>query len=252
MSDSWLKRQMARLLLRRGYEIKEIGAPPRGFEAFLEYAKGRGLAPKTVFDVGVGTGTPWLYNAFPAAKLALFEPLTAFAAELEALTEKHGADLHRVALADREGVAEFNHNEAFPTSSSLHNIDANFDSYTTSHTQHHNFVKTEVPLNTLDNLNSYAPPYLLKIDVEGAELGVLQGAKNTLKETDMIIMEMSVVRRLAHEPSFAKMIAYLDECGFDLFDIPSLSQMGANGPLVYLDAAFVRRGHSLSTLEDAS
>src|SRR5262245_29527019 len=94
----WLREQIEHFLRWRGYELKEIGSPLRGFSQCLAYAKSRGLAPRTVFDVGVGHGTPWLYNAFTDAKLVLFEPLSVFDAELEALARRHGADLARVAL----------------------------------------------------------------------------------------------------------------------------------------------------------
>jgi hypothetical protein len=32
------------------------------------------LTPKTIFDVGVADGTPWLYDTFPQAHFFLFDP----------------------------------------------------------------------------------------------------------------------------------------------------------------------------------
>jgi len=52
-----MREQMERLLNLRGYELKRIGDAPRGFASCLDSAKANGLAPKTVFDVGVGYGT---------------------------------------------------------------------------------------------------------------------------------------------------------------------------------------------------
>src|SRR5262245_21736261 len=105
-----MRRQLERGLQQRGYELRDLGSPPRGFAASLEYAKSRGLAPKTVFDVGVGHGTPWLYEAFGDAKLVLFEPLAVFETELLELVRTHGADWKRVALSDRPGTAGINYN----------------------------------------------------------------------------------------------------------------------------------------------
>src|SRR6185369_12044980 len=96
------------LLQVRGYELKEIDSPLRGFDGCLQYAKSRGLSPKTVFDVGVGNGTPWLYEAFPDSKLVLFEPLSVFDSDLEALVRQYNADAHRVALGRAPGSAPFN------------------------------------------------------------------------------------------------------------------------------------------------
>src|SRR5262245_2219095 len=232
------------MLRWRGYELKDMGSPLRGFAQCLAYAKTRGLAPRTVFDVGVGHGTPWLYDAFPEAKLVLFEPLPAFDAELEALAHRRGADLARVALLNRLGKAELNFNVDFPTSSSLNDIDPEYKRFAEARGKP-NFERITVSLETLDRMNHYDPPYVLKLDVEGAEREVLEGSRDTLRDTDFLIVEMSVMRRFRGEPTFAAMIAFLDECGFELFDIPSITQTESFGQLAYLDAAFVPKGSRL-------
>src|SRR5262245_24286093 len=61
----WIRIQTEKLLQHYGYELKIAHDPVRGFGASLAFARSRGLNPKTVFDVGVGHGTRWLYEAFP-------------------------------------------------------------------------------------------------------------------------------------------------------------------------------------------
>src|SRR5262245_12431073 len=162
------------MLRWRGYELKDMGSPLRGFPQCLAYAKSRGLAPRTVFDVGVGHGTPWLYDAFTEAKLVLFEPLSVFDSDLEALAHQHRADLARVALSNRLGKAQLNLNVEFPTSSSLNDIDSGFNRFAITPRQEPHFERRTVHLETLDRLNHYEPPYVLKLDVEGAERQVLE------------------------------------------------------------------------------
>jgi FkbM family methyltransferase len=233
-----------RVLRGFGYELKATGSPPRGFPASLAHARAAGLAPRTVFDVGVGWGTPWLYAAFPQAKHVLFEPLAVFGADLDRLAAELNADVHRVALSNRSGTATFRRHIDFPTSSSLYDIDPQFDAYSRRVQRQHRFADQTVPLATLDELNRYEPPFVLKLDVEGAERDVIEGARNTLRSTDLLIAEISVMKRRSGEPGFADMVGLLDSVGFELFDIPDLSQ-AADGTLLYLDAVFVQKGSAL-------
>ena len=239
-----IKNLVERVLRGFGYELKAVGSPPRGFPASLAHARGAGLAPRTVFDVGVGRGTPWLYAAFPDAKHVLFEPLATFGADLDRLAAELSADVHRVALSNRSGTATFRRHVDFPTSSSLYDIDPQFDAYSRRVQGQHRFEEQTVPLATLDELNRYEPPFVLKLDVEGAERDVIEGAGNTLRSTELLIAEISVMRRRRDEPVFADMIGLLDSAGFELFDIPELAQ-AADGTLRYLDAAFVPKGSRL-------
>jgi len=234
-----IRKWVEALLQVRGYELKAIDSPLRGFGGCLQYAKSRGLAPKTVFDIGVGQGTPWLYEAFPDGKLVLFEPLSVFDSDLDTLTRQHNADVYRLALGRAPGSAPFNVNVEHPTSSSLLRFDSTFADFAAKVQREHHFQQQTVKIETLDNLNRYDPPYVLKLDVEGSERDVLAGATETLRRTDFLILEISVMHRLTNEPSFAEMIEFLDECGFELFDIPSLSQTNGTAQLIYLDAAFV-------------
>jgi FkbM family methyltransferase len=242
-----LKTWVESVLRRRGYELKEVGAPLRGYEASLAYAKARGLSPSTVFDIGVGRGTPWLYDAFPNAKLVLFEPLPVFESELNEIVRRYDADLHKIALSSDAGAgtAEFNLNIGYPTSSSLLQMDPEFAQFAVAVQSEHRFERQTVAIDTLDHLNHYKPPFVLKLDVEGAEKQVLEGGKRTLEDTEFLIAEISVMRRQSGEPSFAEKIGFLDDCGFELFDIPSIAQTNDNGQLIYLDAAFVKKGSYL-------
>jgi FkbM family methyltransferase len=240
-----IRRWVDALLQVRGYELKEIQSPLRGFEGCLEYAKSRGLAPKTVFDVGVGYGTPWLYEAFPDSKLVLFEPLSVFESDVEALAQQHKAEAHKVALGSAPGFAPFNVNMDHPTSSSLVPFDSAFAHFAAQVQREHRFRQEQVKVDTLDHLNKYEPPYVLKLDVEGSEREVLAGATETLRRTDFLLMEISVMHRHTNEPSFAEMIEFVDACGFELFDIPSLSQTHGTAQLIYLDAAFVPKRSAL-------
>ncbi|HXP31873.1 MAG TPA: FkbM family methyltransferase [Stellaceae bacterium] len=76
-----------------------------------------------------------------------------------------------------------------------------------------------VPAIRLDDLAAelrLAPPYLLKLDIQGAEVQALRGAKQVLSETNVIICEADLA-------DFQAINAEITGAGFNLFDITNLS-----------------------------
>lgn len=239
-------RAVSKVLKRFDYEIKHCDAPARGFENFLRFAVRCGIAPRTVFDIGVGRGTPWLYDAFPSAKLVLFEPVEQFRPFVERIVAERRADAMMVALGAKAGRVTLRVPEAIPTSASLLSRDEAFARLERESARMTVDRFHEVDMITLDSIaDRWSPPYALKVDVEGTELDVLRGARKVLESSQLVIMEMSVMSRFDGEASFADRIRFMDEAGFRLFDIPALSQTRAGGPLSFIDAAFVRRDSDL-------
>ena len=81
---------------------------------------------------------------------------------------------------------------------------------------------------------------LLKIDVQGFEKNVLDGARRTLARTRAIIIEMNFVRHYEGELSFGPLYDRLiDEFGFEFWDI-SPPHRNTDGRALWADAVFVR------------
>jgi len=90
------------------------------------------------------------------------------------------------------------------------------------------------------------PNYLLKIDVDGHELPILEGATETLKQCSIVVVEAPVQRSpLPHLISRAN---YLLEAGFFLVDVVDLAYY--RGLLSQVDLIFVHSDivHDLDTL----
>jgi len=227
---------LERLLRWRGYRALPVDAPPRGFENFLAMARRNGFTPpRTVIDIGVGFGTPWLYDAFPDAQLHLFEALDKFSPVLERLAAERGAKYELCALGDRTGEIEIN----IPTVATGASILERTSERAARMSDQ--ITRKVVRLERLDNFTFPNGPCLIKIDVEGAELKVLSGAVETLRKTGMVILEASVQPRHAGEADFCDIAAFMKAQGFRLYEIIEMSQEGRGGPLVYLDAAFIRQ-----------
>lgn len=234
-----------KIALSRGYRLIPEGLAPRGFTNLLTLAKSKGLAPKTIFDIGVGYGTPWLYDAFPTAKLVLVEPLPIFADALDDLVRKYGASSHHVALgkSNKSATLRIPHHAA--TGASIWSKSTLLDQSERERGLDLTEDRIDVPVVTLDEINCYPGPYVLKIDVEGSELEVLLGARETLSNCHLIILEISVFPRFAGAPKIAELIHFMDGAGFELFDLPELHNLRAHECLAYVDAVFHPRAKSL-------
>jgi FkbM family methyltransferase len=129
------------------------------------------------YDVGANVGFFTLIGARlvrPNGYVRAFEPHPDNAAVLEHNIEINGlrnVELIRAAVGAETGTAKL----AGETPLTLHLSAQGID----------------VPLVTLDELAENLPPTLIKIDVEGAELDVLEGAKDTLaRDRPVVVCEV--------------------------------------------------------------
>src|SRR5205823_1350672 len=109
-----------------------------------------------------------------------------------------------------------------------------------------------VPVARLDELvaeRALPGPYVLKADVEGAELDVLEGAGALLAHTELVLLETSLFAFWEGAPVLADVIAWMREHGFAVYDFYGGHLRPLDGALAQLDVAFVRedgrfRAHS--------
>ncbi len=97
----------------------------------------------------------------------------------------------------------------------------------------------------LDDFGPFVAPALLKLDVEGFEAAVLRGARTALRNVEVIISEVSVVRRTEQEPSFGNYICQLESLGFSAMNIAEVTSLGRGGPIAYMDIVFARSDSAL-------
>lgn len=249
MLRSLARRGLESLLARADYRMMPANEPPRGFEAFLALYNRYAPAPPTVIDVGVGPGTPWLYAGFPAARLVLVEPLREFSGAIERILAGRNGIWHACALAEADGEMAINVSAAQPTGSSLLARTSGLDTVFSGRGDRITERRT-VKLRRLDGLLAgETGPFVLKIDVEGAELQVLGGADGVLAATDLVVVECSVIQRHVGQSDVIDIAQFLKARGFALADVLTLESTGPDRRLAYLDAAFVRSGSPLLRLE---
>jgi FkbM family methyltransferase len=106
--------------------------------------------------------------------------------------------------------------------------------------------REKVAVHRLDEL---APEVLgdsqrvfLKIDVQGYERRVLEGAAGCLHRVVAIDCEISLVELYVGQPLFREMIDYLDDLGFEPFHVDRCFSDESSGRNLQLNLLFVRRG----------
>jgi FkbM family methyltransferase len=201
-------------------------------EDALQHLRRVGLKPSTIIDVGVAFGTPELYRVFPEPTYLLIEPLAEFEPNLKALLSTQIRGSYELAAA---GAAPGVINMALrgEASSAYRDIDRSNAAAQTR----------QVPVTTLDDLceqRALTGPYLVKVDVQGAELEVLAGAKTTLIETEVVILEVSLFQLSEGIPQFADVVQTMDGYGFATYDLFEGLARPADGALAQIDMAFVK------------
>lgn len=191
------------------------------------------FSPSTVIDVGVGDGTLGLYDAFPDAYLVLVEPLVEFEEFMQRLLTRHRGEYLLTAAGSDEGSITIEVDLERPTTSAimpkLH--------------RPRPLEPREIPLTTLDRLcdeRRWEGPFGLKIDTEGFEHQVVEGAARLLETTQFVIAEVNVTPRFEGSYAFAEFIALMDAHGFAAFDVLDGFKVSPPGRMVCMDILFRR------------
>jgi hypothetical protein len=81
---------------------------------------------------------------------------------------------------------------------------------------------------------------LMKIDVQGHELAVLEGARDTLKHIHAVIVEVNLDNLYENQSRFEDVFAFMIAAGFSYAG--NLDQhYGDDGHVMWIDAVFVRK-----------
>ncbi len=194
-----------------------------------------GIRPASVIDLGAAQGN-WTRQAmrfWPDAQYLLFEPLQERENELETFRKTHpNAHLVLSAAGKQKGKVEFT------VSDDLDGSGVYPDQAGTK--------KRTVDVATIDDevhRLGLKPPFLLKFDTHGFEVPILEGARQTLKHTDLVVMECYGFRLSPGSLLAYEMCAHLEQYGFRLCDIVDVMRRPGDKLLWQCDLFFLPVSH---------
>ena len=199
---------------------------------------------RTVIDVGANRGQFLLLAArrFPTAALIAFEPLLQPRDLLRrAVPRGRAVRVLDLALSDRAGTATFHVSRADDSSSLLPIASAQVSTFPGTD------EVAQVPVRTarLDEVLSVGDldqPVLLKIDAQGAELGILLGATGVLSAVATVLVECSFAQLYEGQPAAGAVVRFLHDHGFELYSVGPVTT-NSDGRPVQADLVFERLSH---------
>jgi FkbM family methyltransferase len=229
---SVIKRQINLILATFGLRLASKNAVP-SWDVFFEQLKKNNFQPNTVVDVGVAKGTPWLYRAFPEAHFYLVDPLRESLHHMKRVGNDYDVTILNIGLGSKKSKLDIKVNLEDIGSSSMKEVSSN------------EILSNEkiysVDVERMDQCIRHFPsPALCKIDVQGAELDVLEGMSGCINNFDVIIIECQVLNTIPNAPCVADIIEFLHSHEFSLYDILAIGRRPLDASLAEVDLAFVK------------
>lgn len=204
----------------------------------LERCKQRQLNFKTIIDIGAAAGS-WALSAeenWPECQYLLFEPLEERKKELEQLcAKKKNFQFVQAAAGETKGKASFCVTD-----------DLDGSSVADSLSQSKNLRSVDVISidEKIKELN-LPGPYLIKLDTHGFEVPILKGAAETLKQTELLIIEVYGFQISPQCLLFHQLSTYLERLEFRMIDIVDVMRRDKDKAFWQADAFYLKDSHSV-------
>jgi FkbM family methyltransferase len=196
---------------------------------------------ETVFDIGANTGMSGEYfrNLGFAGKIVSFEPVSSYYSELVLKTSKDPLWLcENIALGDIAGEQEIN--VASGASSFLKSTGRMEQVAPELRVSGREKVKIKTLESLIERYYPEGQSLFLKIDAQGYENKILEGAGPSLDKVVGMRIEMSIVRNYEGEPLIGEMLPYLYELGYQLCAIEEAWSHRKTQEVYQVDAVMFR------------
>jgi FkbM family methyltransferase len=210
----------------------------------LNLLKQKGFNPKHIIDIGANHGT-WareVFKIFPNSNYTLIEPQSWLSKSFNDLLQNKNFIFLPVGVGKENGTFMFTLVDRDDSCNFI---------MTEDEATKQGFRQIPIEVKTVNEIiknSKYGIPDLLKIDAEGLDLEVLEGAKDVLGISEVVLLEASVVN-----PHFKNdlntVIRYMDEKGYVLFDITDLNRPFENKVLWLVELLFIKKSGYLNRID---
>jgi len=198
-----------------------------------------------VFDVGANIGqyAKLLRELGYSGRIVSFEPLSSAYSQLKAVSKKEPLweIAPQTAIGNQEGEITINIAGNSQSSSALPMLDAHLESAPESAYSGSETVKLS-RLDTIakDYIKSETKSIFLKIDVQGLEKQVIEGATAILPLVKGIKLELSLVPLYEGQVLFKEMIDIVEKLGYELYGIEPGFTAEKTGRMLQMDGIFFK------------
>ena len=196
-----------------------------------------GYLPSIVVDVGAHNGSSIrrFQRLFDNPSIHAFEANPNLYLNLQSEFKSSNIFLYKKALGKLKGLTNFNIHKTSSGSSSLLDFNPNLKFANRRNLREETVEKVQVEIDTLDEnfySNSLKGIGYLKIDTQGTELDVLQGASKLLSEQliDVIEFEIITINAYKNMNKWSDVIAFLLEFDYHLLALSNDSRFYNLGP----------------------
>ncbi|MCC0003643.1 MAG: FkbM family methyltransferase [Methylobacteriaceae bacterium] len=234
-------------LHRFGYHLRRLDEAVSLDDAYEEQARLAGSDVREIVEIGAADGRDVVAYAkrYPSARVHAYEPLPENFRKLERATASlSNVVVHECAVSRTEETMPFYVTALADASSLLKSraTGATYDKYVEP------AGRIDVQVVTLDDecsRNNIERIDILKMDAQGNELNILNGAHKLLdsRSIKLIYTEVNFARIYENIGLYHEIAAFLDTKGYDLHNLYNLIR-NQRGELAWGDAIFVRRAAS--------
>jgi FkbM family methyltransferase len=204
--------------------------------------KSIGLSPKTIIDIGANRGmfSKTANYLFKDAKIIAYEPLKDCFKELKKLSSSISKfECYNYALGNKIEKAKINKSNYDYSSSILEMAELHKEAFPIVS----KMEIEDIEITTLDKAlysRELEKPILIKIDVQGYEKFVIEGATEILKETEILICELSFYRLYNNQALFEEIYDRIKKLNFRFLGLLDELVHPQNNGTLQIDGLFIK------------